>query len=217
MHSFSLLRTDLDPSKRQGGDLLSSIAFVPQLLVGFGLLVFIKPSSPGSVLLFLGAFLLLAPVSFSLLVAITKWRLRKDTIGHVRFDKGVIELHTSPGTQFIHVGLNDRVEIITRDRLGKATWSKYRPIHSGVVSVKLVTNEASTEFQFLVRSPAEQANLKGILQGWYRAGCQVKESYYVGQAFLLHTDLSFEQVQQVKKDYGLVELWPVSKRDPSSA
>ena len=64
---------------------------------------------------------------------------------------------------------------------------------------------------------ASERQFVEVVRTWYLVGCMVRESVYSGSSFLLRTDLTYAEVQRLKNEFGLSEMWPVSKPDQHSA
>ncbi len=59
---------------------------------------------------------------------------------------------------------------------------------------------------FAVPTERVQTSLRAELRRWYLGNVAVKEHRRDGPTFLLHRDLSYEQIQAYKKEFG-VELY----------
>lgn len=214
---LTLVRPELDPGTRQGNDFGSNLTYLVQFGIILLPLIIVRPAGASLAVWLVG----LVPLGFAAghyLRGIHRNALvQKDRSGFATLSTDQI-LFMQEGVERI-LPLDPRTEIslTTRCFLGKPTWSKNRPIHSGIATFKVTNGLDALPFQVVVSTEHEERALLEVIRSWYRAGYTVRESVYSGSSFLLRTDLTYAEVQRLKSEYGLKEMWPVSKPDPHSA
>ena len=214
---LALVGPDLDPSTREGNTFLATLTYLVQAAIMLVPLIIVKPNGLGVVLWLVG----LLPVAFAIghhLRSIHLDQLAlKDRIGFATLTTERIGLELKGVERDIPLKPRTEISITTRCFQGKPTWRKNRPTHSGIASLKVTDQHDELPFQVLVRTKAEEQQLVEVIKSWYLAGLNVRESVYGISSFLLRTDRTYDELQRLKKEYGLTQLWPVSKADPHFA